>query len=402
MSMCISTPASAQWTQWGGPTGDFVAQANSVSPSWSEAGPKEIWKRDLGEGYSAILIDGGRLYTMYRTNGEEAVIALDAASGKTVWEHRYDSDPAEGHEVNFGSGPRSTPLLIDGRLYTIGVAGVMHCLDAESGKPIWKHDLWKEFGGNHLNHGYSSSPIAYQDTIITLVGGEGASIVAFKKSDGSVAWKNLDFKNSYSTPKVITLGGKDHLVTFMANEAIGVDPTNGELQWRYEIGNQWGQNVSPPMWDAKSGTLFISTPEAGARGLKLTANGGKVDVEEAWNTRKIQFYHVTSVAVGDYVYGSTGTMGPTFLAGVNVKTGEVVWRKRGFAKANCVYADGKLIVLDEEGNIALATATPDDLTVLAKSPLLKSKAWTVPTVAGSQMFVRDQETIRALELKAGA
>lgn len=399
----MSTPrASAQWTQWGGPNANFIAPAQALASQWPESGPAELWKRDLGEGYSAILADGGRLYTMYRTDGKETVIALDAATGKTIWEHRYASDPADGHEHQFGDGPRGTPLLVNGRLFTIGVAGVMHCLDADSGKPVWKHDLWTEFGGNHLNHGYASSPIAHNDNVIALVGGENASIVAFKQSDGAVAWKNLSFKNSYSTPKIVKLDGKDHLITFMASEAIGVDPENGSLLWRYEIGNQWGQNVSPPMWDEAGRMLFISTTDAGARGLRLTPNGDRVDVEEVWNTRKVQFYHVTSIAVGDYIYGSTGAMGPTFLAAINAKTGDVAWRKRGFAKANCVYADGKLIVLDEDGHLGLASATPEDLIVHAKVPLMKAKSWTVPTIAGSRMFLRDQQTIRALNLSSGA
>ncbi len=130
----------------------------------------------------------------------------------------------------------------------------------------------------------------------------------------------------------------------------------------------------------------------------LTNNGGKTEIEEVWATRKIQFYHVTSVRQGDYVYGSTGMRAPAFMSAVNVKTGEIAWRKRGFAKANCLYADGKLIILDEDGMLYLATANAEDLTVHSQVELLDEVSWTVPTLVGKTLYVRDKKSILALDL----
>lgn len=390
--------ASAQWTQWGGPHQNFKADARGLAEKWGEDGPKRLWDRDLGEGYSAILVDGGRLYTMYRPDEQESVVCLDARSGKTIWEHKYDSSPAEGHVDQYGRGPRATPLIVGDRIYTIGVSGSMHCLNKKDGKVYWKHELWKELGGNVLNHGYASSPIAYKDTVIALVGGEGASVVAFDQMTGKVVWKKNDFKNSYSTPKVIPLDGKDHLVTFMAEEIIGLDPSTGDLKWKYDISNQWKQNICPPIWDADSNTLFFSVSGPGSRGLRLTRKGDAVETEELWTARKIQFYHVTSVKLGDYVYGSTGGGAPHFFSAINMKTGKIAWRKRGFAMATCVLADGKLIILDEEGLLAIASATPEKFTVLSKYKLFDDVAWTVPTIVGKTMYVRDKHKIMALDL----
>jgi hypothetical protein len=144
--------------------------------------------------------------------------------------------------------------------------------------------------------------------------------------------------------------------------------------------------------------LFFSVSGAGSRGVKLTKDGDKTKVEEIWSSRKIQFYHVTSVRIGDYVYGSTGN-GPNFFAAINFKTGKIAWRKRGFSKATCVYADGKFIILDEDGNLGLATATPEDLTVHSKVKLVDNGvAWTVPTIVGKNMYIRDKNTIMALDL----
>ncbi len=386
-----------RWTQWGGPNGDFRSPATGLADKWSEDGPAELWSRELGEGYSAILVDDGHLFTMYRTEDKEAVVALDAKTGKTVWEHRYDSAPHEGHVMQFGDGPRSTPLISGDRIYTIGIAGMMHALKKSDGSVAWSHDLWKDFGGNFLNHGYSSSPVEYGDTVIALVGGEGHSIVAFNKSDGSVKWKSLDFDNSYSAPQVLKVDGKDQLIAFMAADVIGVDPESGELEWSYAIGNQYKQNINMPvLLDGQH--LFLSTLQGGSRGLKLTRKDGKTQVEETWSTRKVQFYHVTTVRQGDWVYGTTGGGAPHFMAAINVRNGEIAWRKRGFTKSNLIGADGKLLILEESGKLSMATATPEDLAISSSAEVLEEMAWTVPTLVGKTLYVRDKKHLKALNL----
>ncbi|MEM7352357.1 MAG: PQQ-binding-like beta-propeller repeat protein [Acidobacteriota bacterium] len=409
LALILPATAAAEptesWTQWGGPHQDFKAPSQGIADAWPASGPKQLWSRELGDGYSTILVEDGKLYTMYRVgeSNDEAIISLDAATGKTLWEHRYDSNLNEGHVKQFGSGPRSTPLLTGDELYAIGISGKFHSLDKATGKVRWAHDLWgDEFGGNFLNHGYSSSPIEYKDTVIATVGGEGKSLVAFNKSDGSVAWQNLSYQNSYSTPQVLEVDGHEQLVVFMAKELIGVDPTNGNELWRYPQENQWDQNINlPALVDGQY--LFLSSLQAGARGLKLTVGeDGKTDVEELWSSRKIQFYHATTVHDGEWVYGSSGSRSPAFMSAVNIKTGEIPWRKRGFAKANSIYADGHVIVLDEDGKLYLTTATPENLEVHSEIALLDKVAWSAPTVVGTKLYVRDKASIMALDLSPEA
>ncbi len=396
LALAVSATARAQWTSWGGPNRDFTAASSGLRTEWPAEGPKKVWSRPLGEGYSSILADGDRLYTMYRGEKKERVVCLDAKTGETKWEHAYESDAAPGHVMEFGDGPRSTPLIAGDRIFTIGVSGKMYCLDKTTGKVFWSHDLWKDFGGTVLNHGYSSSPMEYKDHVIALVGGEGHAIVAFRKDDGSVAWKGLDFANSYSTPRIHKVGGEDQLITFMAAEAIGVNPATGELQWRFPHENQWKQNVSMPTLIGDM--LFISSPEAGAKGLRLVKTGSSFEAQEVWSNRKVQFYHVTTVLNDGFVYGSSGAQAPNFMMGVNLKSGELAWRERGFAKANCLWADGRLIILDEDGNLALATAKPDGLKVLSKFDAVEGVAWTVPTLVGKTLYVRDKKTLTAYDL----
>ncbi len=387
--------SDGSWKQWGGPHQDFKAASTGLASSWPDDGPKRIWERELGDGYSAILVEDGRLYTMYRDGSEEAVVCLDAGTGETIWEQKYDHSPVESHVSQFGEGPRATPLISGNQIFTVGVAGLMHALDKKTGDVRWSHALWgEEFAGNKLQHGYSSSPIEYGKNVIVLVGGENNAIVAFNKKNGKVAWKSESFKNSYATPKIMNVAGEDQIVTFMASQLVGLDPKTGALKWSYDHANQFGQNISPPMM-SDGGVLFLSSPQAGARGLKIGKDG---EVEEVWSTRKIQFYHVSTVKIGDYVYGSTGTRAPAFMSAINIETGEIPWRERGFGKANTIFADDKLYILDEDGYLYMATATPEKLTVVAKTQIFDKVAWTVPTIVGKTMFVRDKTTIMALDL----
>jgi outer membrane protein assembly factor BamB len=390
--------AQATWSQWGGPNQDFRAPAEGLATSWPESGPEKLWSRPLGEGYSAILVDGGRLYTMYRADDKEAVVCLDAKTGETVWEYCYEHSPWSGGQSGYGVGPRSTPLIVGELLFTIGVAGKMHALNKNDGMVVWTHDLWgEEFDGNRLSHGYSSSPVAYEDSVIVTVGGENVALVAFNQESGNVKWKALSFKNSFSSPRIVEIAGEQQLVVFMTKELIGVDPDNGELRWRYPHANQWGHNITMPA--VRGGdTIFLSAPQIGARGLRLARDGEEIAVEEIWSSRRVQFYHASSVLIGDWVYGSTGMMTPAFMTAVNIRTGEVGWRERGFAKANCVEADGKLVILDEDGMLYLASATPEKLVLHAKTQLLEAVAWTVPTIVGKTMYVRDNKQILAVDL----
>lgn len=386
---------SPSWLQWGGPRRNFEAPTSHLATTWPETGPRQIWRRGLGDGQSAVLFEAGRLYTMHRRNDEEAVICLDAHTGKTIWETAYDAE-YEGLE-QYGRGPRSTPLIVGDRLFTVGVSGRMLALAKETGEIVWHQELWgNELGGNRLGHGYASSPIAFGDTVIVPVGGEGAAVVAFDQKSGAVRWQEHDFRNSYSSPTLLTIAGQLQLVVFMAEELIALDPATGTLFWRWPHANQWGHNITMPI--AIDDVIFFSSPQAGARGLRVDRNGTEYGLEQLWSTRRIQFYHASTVRRGDWVYGSTGTNSPAFMTAVNIRTGQIGWRQRGIAKANCVGTDDRLVILDENGVLYLAEASPEELVIESEAKLLDRYAWSVPTIVGRTMYVRDGHQIIAVDL----
>ncbi|HEU4507082.1 MAG TPA: PQQ-binding-like beta-propeller repeat protein [Pyrinomonadaceae bacterium] len=394
----LDARAQSDWLQWGGPTRDFVSSSKGLAATWPATGPKQLWSRPLGEGYSAILANGNTLYTMYSQGQQEIVIALAADTGKTLWEHKYDA-PHAGMNYEYGAGPHSTPLLVGDLLYTVGATGKLFALDKKTGKVAWSHDMWKEYGGTKMDRGYSASPIAYKNTIILPLGGNGQTLIAFNQKDGSIAWKNQSLDMSPASPMIINVSGQDQLIMFLGKVVAGLDPNNGNLLWSHPHVTEWGLNISMPVWGSDN-LLFISSAySGGSRVLKLTQKDGKTTAEELWFHRRMRLHHGTAIRIGDYVYGSSGDFGPAFFAAVNVKTGEIAYQNRAFPKSNLVLADGKLIILDEDGNLALANATPTELKVISKATVLKNLAWTVPTLAGTKLYVRDRHTIAALDLK---
>ena len=376
---------SADWAQWGGPHRDFKSDATGLAASWPASGPRRLWTRTLGDGYSAIAVESGKLYTMYRSGEQDVVVALDAATGKTVWEYRYDAPFTSEYELEQGPGPRSMPLVVGGQVYAAGATGKLHCLDQQNGKVIWAHDLVQEFEGTVRVRGYSCNPIAYKNTVIMMVGGAGHALVAFNQKDGTVAWKRQDFVNSYSSPLLIKVDGQDQLVAFMYGHIIGVDPGNGELLWSHPHKTDSGVNISMPVWGDDNLLFCSSGYDGGSQVLRLTRNGNKTVVEQVWASKLMRIHFGNAIRVGNYVYASSGDFGPAPFTAIDVRTGQVLWRNRSMARATAVLADRHFILLDEDGNLALATPTPEGLTINSKVELLTSSAWTVPTLAGTTL-----------------
>jgi outer membrane protein assembly factor BamB len=354
----------------------------------------------MGEGYSAIAVEHGMLFTMYRKGDNEVAIALDAASGKTVWEYSYAAPFSPEYDMSNGPGPHATPLVSGNMVFTSGATGKLHCLEKKTGKLLWSHDLIKEFQGTVRVNGYSCSPLAYKDEIVMMVGGPSSSLVAFNRQNGSVVWKKHDFRNSTSSPIVINVDGQDQLVAFMWSDIVGVDPNNGNLLWSHPHPAEHGLNTSTPVWGSDN-LLFVSSGYGGgSRVLKLTRAGDKATVEELWANSLMRIHFSNAIRVGDFVYGSSGDFGPAPFTAVNVKTGNVAWRNRSFPRASFLFADGRFIILDEDGHLLLATATAEGLTVTSKAELLQNQSWTVPSLSGTHLYLRDRKNILALELGA--
>lgn len=402
----MTASVNAQWLQWGGPNRNFIVKNADVADEWPDKGPEKIWSRELGDGYATILADGDTLYTMYRADQDEFTVALDAKTGKTIWEHKQASPTTELME-QYGAGPHSTPLIIGDRIYSIGTNMMFHCFDKKTGDIVWKKDLVADLGASVPGRGYSASPLLYKDTIILPDGRgteaddrgkEGQSLIAFQKDSGSVVWKNQSFQTSASSPIVIHFNGRDQLVYFHGEGVSGLDPTNGESLWTHPHETQYGANLMTPFWNGKDLLFCSAAYDSGARVVKLSVKDGKTVPEELWYSRKMRVHHANAIGIGDYVYGSSGDFGPAFFMAMNMRTGEIAWRERGFKKATCVMGDGKFILLDEDGQLGLAKASPTEFTLVSSTKISEPYSWAAPTLVGDKLYVRDRKHIMAFDV----
>jgi len=393
--------ATENWLRWGGPHGDFTSSVTGLAETWPDAGPRQLWRRELGGGDSAIVVDGERLFTMYRDDDSEVVVALSTADGSTLWEQDY-SVRVRGFDTEFGGGPHASPLVVGDRLFTAGFRGDFHAFDKRTGEVLWSVNLWDDLDGTVRPRGYSSSPVAYEDTIIVPVGGRGQAVIAFDAADGSVVWRGGDLDNAHASPIIIDVDGQAQLIAFMVNFVAGFDPASGELLWRHSHRTDYGLNIATPIW-SDDNVLFVSSAySGGSRALRLTLQDDVTHVEEEWFTNRMRLHFGNAIRIGDTMFGANGDFGPSFVTALDMHSGDILWRDRSFAKASFLLADGKLIVLDEDGVLGLATIGSSGLRVLSRAEVFRSRSWTVPTLIGTTLYARDLEEIAAFDLSAAA
>ncbi len=393
-----SAPKGVAWTQWGGPHRNFQTEASGLADVWPAAGPRVVWKRALGDGYSSPAVENGVLYTMYGKTREEVVLAADAETGKTIWESAapmtFMSDAPE-----MGNGPYSTPLIVGDRIFTTGVAGRLQCLEKKTGKVLWTQQLWSDHQGSRLMYGYASSPIAFRDTVIVPVGGVGKSVMAFRQADGAVAWGKLDFGNVYSSPVLIDLGGLEQLVLLMDGAVLAVNPHNGDPQWQVPFKADYSIAVATPLWGSGN-LLFVSAEyNGGAKMIELQRSGLQTKATELWTSNRLRLHHGNAMRIGDAIYFTSGGKGSqAILTAIDARTGTIHWQERSIQKANFVWADQKLITLAQDGTLMIAYPSPQGFRIAAKASLLTELAWTPPTLVGTRLYLRDRRSLMAVDL----
>jgi len=398
-----SAPHS-EWLQWGGPNRDFQLPASGIAATWPVTGPRQLWKRSLGDGYSSVVTDGRALYTLFKRGTDTVVTALDATTGKTLWESAFDAavvSEEEKKEIDpvHGTAPASTPVISGDRLFAITYMGRLVALDRHSGRTIWAQELWRKHGGTLVGYGYTNSPLLDNDLIILPVGGEGRAMMAFRQSDGAVAWKGGDSDNAMSSPVMIEVDGETQVVTVMLKEVLAVSPDSGKVLWRFPHANKTETNVTSIVWCPGNIALVSSAYDSGTRAIHLERKDGKTIPTELWFNKRMRVHHGNMLQIGDYVYASSGDFGPAPVTALKISTGDIVWQDRSFSKANFLRVGDRVIVNDEDGRIALVQLTPKGIKVLSQAQApLSNPAWTPPTLAGKTLYLRDRAVIAAFDL----
>lgn len=389
LSAVASNRAPDDWPQWRGPNRDGRSAETGLLKAWPAGGPPLAWKASgAGEGYSSFSTSGGRLYTLGARGNQEFVIALDAATGKQVW--------ATPHGRRFGNdrgdGPRGTPTIEAGRVYAYGASGDLSVLDANSGKILWTVNVLQKFGGSNIQWGLSESPLVLSDRILINAGGRDASVVALRKTDGSLIWKSQSDEAGYSSAVLHEAGGVREAIFFTGQRALGVDVNNGSLLWSYNRVANGTANIATPL--VRGNRVFISSDYGtGAALLELTATGGGVAAKEIYFTNEMRNHHASSILVGEHLYGFSSSI----LTAMHFDTGKVVWRDRSVGKGSLVFADDRLYAYSENGVIGLVEPSPEGYREHGRFTIQTGSlpTWAHPVVSGGKLFIRDQDTIYA-------
>ncbi|MCI0684449.1 MAG: PQQ-like beta-propeller repeat protein [Gemmataceae bacterium] len=393
--LTASAITAADWPQWLGPRRD--GSSSEIVAPWKSA-PKILWKQPVGEGHAAPVVAGGKvfLFTKLANQDNEQVEAFDAVTGKRVWKQTCRRGPFKGL---FGNGPRGTPAVDDGKIYTFGITGVLTCLSAADGGRLWEIDTLKQYKAANLFFGVSCSPLVDGNRVFVNVGGKGASIVALDKTSGKEAWKALDDKASYASP--IAMGRDDaRMLVFLTGKGlVGIAPDDGDVAWQFPFQDAINESSTTPVL---VGDLLVgSSITLGSVGLKL--DGGKV--KKQWLNPDLNCYFSTPVTVGtDNVYLITGSLlsKQAMLHCVDAATGKKRWTRKN--KVGTYHAtllrtgDNKMLLLEEAGNLVLFDPNPKEYRELARAKIC-GNTWAHPALSNGRLYVRDAKELVCVELK---
>lgn len=396
----VGTSVFGQWPQFGGPNRDFKADAKSLGTDWEEGGPEVVWMEEVGMGASAVVVEDGVAFVMDRFDDwDESVYPRNTISGERLTTLRYPAPISSHYDPKYGNGPVATPLILNRFSYTVGFTGKVQCFDPSALKVLWEANLFLDYHATPLKYGYTSSPIAYKDNVIMQIGGDMVGLISFETPNAKVAWGSALFKNSYTSPILINVDGQEQLIAMGAERTFSVNPESGKSYWTIDHKNENYAYLSAPVW-GKDGLLFLPAGGKGkSRMLKLSLKNGSNVMRMVWSSEKDELGYGNVIRVGDYLYGSCGSDEASFITAVNAKTGEIAWREKGFARAAMVYGDKKFIIRDAEGYVAIATLTPKKMTVHSKARVLEPGPCSAPTLVRRKLFIRDQKTVMALDLR---
>jgi outer membrane protein assembly factor BamB len=366
--------------------------------TWPKDGPPVLWQRDLGEGFSSPVVAGGRVVVFHRVGREEVVECLDAADGTPRWKHAYASvyrDP-----FGKGNGPRSTPVVSGNKVYTLGAAGMLRCLDFDKGDPIWQLDLARAYRMRDSFFGVGSTPLVEGDLLVVNVGAAGAGIVAFDKKTGKEVWKATDDEASYASPVAATIDGVRHLLVFTRTGLVSLDPANGEVRFRKRWRSRINESVNAATPLVIGDQVFLTASyNTGAAMLRVKRDS----VEEVWSSDEVMSSQYNSpVHHEGRLYGIDGRadVGEAELRCVDVKTGKVRWAQERFGCSSIILADGQLIILTESGDLVLAEVNPEKYREKARASLLTGPCRAHPALADGRLYARDTRKLVCWNLKA--
>ncbi|HOC57098.1 MAG TPA: PQQ-like beta-propeller repeat protein [Verrucomicrobiota bacterium] len=370
----VFTASGSDWPRWRGPDLNGISTERGWQAQWPAAGPKQLWQAAVGTGFSSFSVSRGRVYTMGNTSDTDWVFCLDANTGKALWKHSYACPLAP---ESFEGGPCATPTVADGHVYTFSRQGHVFCLDAKTGAVAWSRNLNQELGLAIPRWGCAGSVLIEGNLAVLNMGSAG---VALDKQSGKVVWVSDKSAGAYATPVPLKLDGDRCLLIFSRQSLIAVNAATGGQRWSYPWKTSYDVNAADPIV-AGDKVFICSGYNHGGALLKVSARAA----EAVWENKNMRNHFNTCVLWRGHLYGPDDSG----LRCVAFDTGELKWAYGQFGKGSLVVADDKLVALSDKGELIIAEAVPAAFRPISRAQVLKGKCWTTPVLANGHIYCRN-------------
>ena len=360
--------------------------------SKSEGLPR-LWRQPIGLGYASFVVANRRAFTIEQRRNREVVAAYDAATGRELWTNSWEG---EFTETMGGDGPRATPTYHEGRVFALGALGELRSLDAATGSVVWRRDILAENNASNLDWGMSASPLIVDDLVVVLPGGPGnRSVVAYKKATGEAAWSALDDRQAYVSPMLATIAGVRQILVVSASRVVALTPGEGRLLWEYPWPTSQGINAAQPVL-LDGDRIFMSAGyDQGAAVFEVARAGDRFETRTIWENRRMKNKFTSSLLHGGYLYG----LDEAILACIDASTGDLKWKGGRYGYGQVMLAGDHLIVLTEDGDLALVKASPERHEELARFTAIEGKTWNHPAIADGRLLVRNLREMAAFDIR---
>jgi outer membrane protein assembly factor BamB len=384
--------AMAVWPDFRGPARDGRS-AEPILTNWPASGLRQLWKQPIGLGYASFVVAGGRAFTIEQRRRQEVVAAYDVETGRELWTNTWDG---EFVETMGGDGPRATPTYHDGRLYALGALGEFRCLDAATGRVVWRRNILDDNGASNLEWGMSAAPLIVDDKVIVLPGGRGGrSVAAYDTATGEVIWRALDDRQAYVSPMLVTLAGVPQVLIVSATRAVALEPAAGSLLWEYPWPTGQGINVAQPVLLGADRVFLSASYGQGAAVFEVRRDGDRLAAHTLWANSRMKNKFTSSLLHEGFLYG----LDESILACVDAATGEQKWKGGRYGYGQPLIAGDHLIVLTESGDVVLVKATPDRHEEVARFSAIEGKTWNHPVIANGRLLVRNLREMAAFDIR---